>query len=414
MLGAAKGEGEVADPGQCVSNNGTAGRWGGRKGEVSLLEEVFRDVKEGIGVVDENEKIVLCNPAYARIFDEEPERLLGERLSDFLDEDSFNKVIEQTRARRSGRAGTYELSIVTRRGNRKEIRISALPRFDAYGSYRGALGTILDITERRQAERRLRRYSERLEEMVDERTRELREAQEDLIRKERLATLGQLAGGVGHELRNSLGAVKNSAYFLKMALEGSDPDIMKAIDILDREVTASDRIISSLLDFARLRAPTFKEVNVNDLLVEEMDRLSISKDIKVVTRLKRSMPAVQADPDQLGQVFGNIIVNAVQAMPSGGRLGVSTGVCGSGWISVSISDTGVGIAEEDLGKLFIPLFTTKVNGIGLGLAITHRLVERHGGKIEVKSEVGKGSTFTVRLPQHGRVEDRQPEGDHSG
>jgi signal transduction histidine kinase len=120
--------------------------------------------------------------------------------------------------------------------------------------------------------------------------------------------------------------------------------------------------------------------------------------MEVVSQLNGMLPAILADPDQLVQVFGNIILNAVQAMPDGGQLIVESQVPSPEWVAVSFTDTGGGIPEENLGRLFEPLFTTKAKGIGLGLAMTKTLVEGHGGKIEVESEVGKGSTFTVRLP----------------
>jgi PAS domain S-box-containing protein len=277
---------------------------------------------------------------------------------------------------------------------------------------------IEDITERKRAEEELKEYSERLEEIVEERTRELRDAQEQLIRREKLAVLGQLAGGVGHELRNPLGAIKNAAYFLNMVLEEPESEVKEALEIMAKEVATSEKIISSLLDFARAKPPTRRKVDVNDLVRNALSRATVPEKVEVVTQLEE-LPAILADPDQLGQVFANIILNGFQAMPEGGQLVVKTSEVSekpprSGWVAVSFADTGVGIPEENLGKLFEPLFTTKAKGIGLGLAVTRTLVEGHGGTIEIQSpstlrrgsgqaglrtgEVGKGSTFTVRLP----------------
>jgi len=281
--------------------------------------------------------------------------------------------------------------------------------------------------ERKRAEQALKEYSERLEEMVEERTKELREAQEQLVRREKLAVLGQLAGGMGHELRNPLGAIKNAAYFLNMVLEEPDPEVKEALEILEKEVGTSERIISSLLDFARAKPPIRRKVNVNDVLREALSRTTVPDNVQVVSQLDETLPAILADPDQLTQVFGNIILNAIQAMtlpsrpsttlrqgsgqgsgrqvgtPEGGRLLVKTSeVSGkpprSAWVAVSFTDTGGGIPEENLDKLFEPLFTTKAKGIGLGLALVKTLMEGHGGSIEVESQEGKGSTFLVRLP----------------
>jgi signal transduction histidine kinase len=267
-----------------------------------------------------------------------------------------------------------------------------------------------DCLARQRAEEALREYSERLEEMVEQRTEELREAQGQLIRREKLAVLGQLAGGVGHELRNPLGAIKNAVYLLNMVLEEPEPEVREALEIVEQEVGTCDSIIRSLLDFARTKAPVRREVDVNDVLRAALFRITIPEDIEVMTQLDETVPIILADPDQLVQVFGNIILNGIQAMPEGGRLLVKTArlsspktseVSGkpprSGWVAVSFADTGVGIPEENLEKLFEPLFTTKAKGVGLGLALVKTLVEVNGGSIEVESEVGKGSTFTVGL-----------------
>jgi signal transduction histidine kinase len=120
-----------------------------------------------------------------------------------------------------------------------------------------------------------------------------------------------------------------------------------------------------------------------------------------VSQLDETLPPIQADPSQLGQVFGNLLLNAVQAMPGGGRLVVRSEASGPDWVAVSFTDTGVGISAEGLARLFEPLFSTKAKGIGLGLPLSKTLVEGHGGKIQVQSELGKGSTFTVRLPVSG-------------
>jgi signal transduction histidine kinase len=255
-----------------------------------------------------------------------------------------------------------------------------------------------EIAERKRAKEALKEYSERLEEMVEERTKELREAQEALIRQEKLAVLGQLAGGVGHELRNPLGAIKNAAYFLNMVLEEPDPEVKETLEILEKEVATSERTISGLLDFARPKPPTRRRTDIEEVVQEALSRVTVPENVEVVSQLDGRLPIILADSDQLGQVFGNIILNAVQAMPEGGQLIIKSQVPSPEWVAVSFMDTGVGIPEENLGRLFEPLFTTKAKGIGLGMAVTKTLVEGHGGKIEVESEVGVGTTFTVRLP----------------
>jgi signal transduction histidine kinase len=246
---------------------------------------------------------------------------------------------------------------------------------------------------------------------MERQNEELRDAQEQLVRQEKLTVLGQLAGGVAHELRNPLAAIKNAAYFLNMVLEEPEPEVKETLEILGKEVATSERTISSLLDLARTKPPIRRKVNINEVVQEVLSSAAVPENVEVVSQLDGALPTILADPNQLVQVFGNIILNAVQAMPEGGQLVVGSKVSSPAWVAVSFADTGVGIAEESLGKVFEPLFTTKAKGIGLGLAVTRTLVEGHGGTMEVESEVGKGSTFTVKLPTNGRKEKRSMEGE---
>jgi len=178
------------------------------------------------------------------------------------------------------------------------------------------------------AEEKMKEYSEKLEEMVEERTEELREAQEQLVRRERLAVLGQLAGGIGHERRIPLGAIKTAAYFLNMVLEEQEPDVKDTLEILEKEVATSERIISSLLDFARPKPPTRRKVDVNEVVRETLSRVTAPERVEITSQLDRALPMILADPVQLGQVFRNLILNAIQAMPEGGQLTVKSELAG--------------------------------------------------------------------------------------
>ncbi len=260
------------------------------------------------------------------------------------------------------------------------------------------LGTIAFLRVSRPILRRLQEHSSQLEVLVTNRTRELSDAQQQLVRSERLAALGELAGGVSHELRNPLGAIKNASYFLNMTLDQSDPEVRETLGILEREVTTAEGIITSLLDYTRARPPTRRKVNANEIVREALSRVEIPENITVVDELDSSLSPVMADPAQLLQVFANITINAVQAMPSGGHLTLHTEVRADGRTAISFADDGVGITPEDQNRLFEPLFTGRAKGIGLGLSITRTLVEGHGGSVEVASAVGRGSKFTVLLP----------------
>ena len=271
-----------------------------------------------------------------------------------------------------------------------------------------------DITERKRAEQQLANYAEHLEDMVDQRTHQLREAQEQLVRQERLAMLGQLAGSIGHELRNPLGVISNAAYFLKMSLPDANDTIREYLDIIENETRASDKIVTDLLDFTRIKSLDRQPVAVSELVRQTLERYPAPPSVEVTLEIAPDLPPVYADPQHILQVLGNLTVNACQSMvsPAGTMSqGSTTGVehvgkliisaaAQSDMISIAVQDTGMGIPPENMKKLFEPLFTTKTKGIGLGLAVSWKLAEANGGRIEVQSEPGKGSTFTLVLPIH--------------
>ncbi|HDZ28170.1 hypothetical protein LCGC14_0688660 [marine sediment metagenome] len=228
-------------------------------------------------------------------------------------------------------------------------------------------------------------------------SRELKGAQEELVRKEKLSILGQLAGGVGHELRNPLGVISNAVYYLKTLLPDASKTTREYLEMISSEVLNSEKIISDLLDLSRTN-PSAKEVTaVSELVTQVLDRRAPPEKIKVTTEMAPKLPSVFVDGSQLGQVIDNLVLNAYQAMSDEGKLTIKAKAV-KDKVYISITDTGCGIPKENMKKLFEPLFTAKARGIGLGLSVSKNLAEANGGKIEVKSEEGKGSTFTVILP----------------
>ena len=241
--------------------------------------------------------------------------------------------------------------------------------------------------------------------MVDERTAELRTSldelaatQAQLVDRERLAAIGQLASAVGHELRNPLGVISNSLYLLR---RNSDPDDEKArrqLDTADREVSAATLIVSDLLEYSRGRQPIIARVPLDDL-VEEVLSVSPAPDgIAVSSSGVAGAPPVAADRDQLRQVLLNLVTNAYDAMPEGGALSLEAGPDGPGRVRIRVADTGAGMDPDTRAKVFEPFFTTKARGVGLGLAVSARIVRAHDGTIQVDSTPGSGSAFSVVLP----------------
>lgn len=194
----------------------------------------------------------------------------------------------------------------------------------------------------------------------------LRSANEKLRRNEKLSTMGQLCGSVAHELRNPLGAIKNAAFFLRMAIDVKDPEVKETLDIIEREVQSSEAIISNLLDFSRPKLGSRMKVDINALLNECLTKLTVARNIEIVRQYDNSLNMILADPDQLKQAFTNIIQNALQAMveKNHGSLMLSTERSGPDGIAISISDNGPGIPPDIQAKIFEPLFTTKSKGIG--------------------------------------------------
>lgn len=215
-------------------------------------------------------------------------------------------------------------------------------------------------------------------------------------RIERLVVLGQMASGIAHELRNPLNVVRTSVFFLKNAKNASAQKKEEHLDRIQRQVIIANDVITALSDFAKLPLPTSEPVPVRELLAELVSGMELPKSISTTIVCDDQMPAIVGDRRQLAIVFGNLIRNAVDAMPEGGHLCLRSAPDGPS-LCVEIQDTGVGIAANDLQRIFEPFFSTKARGIGLGLAITKAIVENHRGELKVTSKPGEGTCFSVRV-----------------
>lgn len=240
---------------------------------------------------------------------------------------------------------------------------------------------------------------------LKERESELKEyTQQQIMRSERLATLGQLSAGVAHEINNPLTGVLTYIRLIKKRLEkrcDADGDFRRYLDKVENETERVSTIVKNLLDFARQRDPNLKLVDVNLVISESLDLLEHKirlQNVTVETNFA-PLPRVTADFSQLQQVFMNLIINAVEAMEQGGKLTITTEELKErNMLQIMFKDTGVGIPKEHLTQIFEPFFTTKPKGTGMGLSVVYGIISRHNGEIEVNSEVGKGTTFTIRLP----------------
>jgi two-component system NtrC family sensor kinase len=245
-------------------------------------------------------------------------------------------------------------------------------------------------------------WGNRLEVKVAERTRELTNIQTQLIRSEKLASLGELVAGIAHEINNPLTGI---LVFSSLMIDDHrlDPGLKNDLATIVRETQRCAKIVKGLLDFSRETVPQKEPASINEIMevtLALVGNQSFFHDITISKEYASPMPKIPVDPNQIEQVFVNILLNASQAMDGNGQLQIRTGLTPDRLAAfVSITDTGCGISEEHLGKIFDPFFSTKeTRGTGLGLAVSYGIIENHGGKIEVQSVVGKGSTFTVWLP----------------
>jgi PAS domain S-box-containing protein len=299
------------------------------------------------------------------------------------------------------------------RPNGKEITVHMIAELipDLHGQPLRMVGTLQDVTERKAAGDKILQLNADLEQRVEERTHELREVQDQLVRKEKLAVLGQLAGGVGHELRNPLGVISNAVYYLKMVQPEANEKIKKYHAMIEQELHNATRIVSDLLDYASKIYTEPKPGSVSELVEYTLKYFPLPASISIKIRIPADLPQVYADPLHVQQILVNLVTNACQAMANPSldtKAGSATmsGRCKltilahlqKKMVAIAVKDTGIGILPENLPKLFEPLFSTKVTGIGLGLAVSKKLAEVNGGRIEVKSQAGKGSTFTLYLP----------------
>jgi two-component system sensor histidine kinase HydH len=232
---------------------------------------------------------------------------------------------------------------------------------------------------------------------------------ERMKERDRLAALGQMAAGLAHEIRNPLGSIKGAAQYLEpIGAQLADKSTKEFLDIIVEEVNRLNKIVSQFLDYARPYRGDQKPLDVNDVVRKTLHLLEKEEGaarVEITNNLVEGLPPVRADAEQLRQVFINLAINALQAMTGGGRLQVSTSLrrstrrgAAAAFLEVRFRDTGTGIPAPDGRNLFIPFFTTKEKGTGLGLPISQRIIENHGGTIEWRSQPGAGATFTVLLP----------------
>jgi two-component system, NtrC family, sensor histidine kinase PilS len=332
-----------------------------------LNEDIIRSLTSGLVTVDGEGTILTFNEAAEEILGVPRQGALGRPIAEIVPE--VGSILGDLGERGVLRRGEVSLA----RG--RALGVSLAPLVDARDRAVGRILNFQDLTE-------------------------LRRMEEQMLRQRRLAMVGQLAAGVAHEIRNPLASISGSIELLKSAPE-FDEENRQLMAIVLREVERLNGLVTDLLDYARPRERVLVALDLADLVKETVRVYAQDRsapDVRLDLHVDAAPARVVADPDQVRQVVWNLLRNAAEAMPSGGDLTVRVARSDDEWVELAVIDTGVGIAVDELEKIFDPFYTTKAQGSGLGLATVHRIVTEHGGTIAVTSEPGKGTEFRVRLP----------------
>jgi signal transduction histidine kinase len=259
-----------------------------------------------------------------------------------------------------------------------------------------------DIAERKKAEKalheaqdKLQEYATNLETLVEERTKRLKES-------ERMAAIGQVAGMVGHDIRNPLQAIVSELYIAKQSMTELPKDrdvseVIESIDSIQEQVDYINKIVADLQDYAKPLKPEFTDVDLCQFIGDALKGVLIPAGIETGLACEARLPPIKLDRTFMTRVLTNLATNAIQAMPKGGKLTIKASKQDNSAVII-VEDTGVGIPDELKSKMFTPMFTTKAKGQGFGLPVVKRLVEAQGGSISFESQMGKGTKFTVKLP----------------
>ena len=288
-------------------------------------------------------------------------------------------------------------------GGKVAVQSYWLAKFGADCKIVELLESNVDITERvklqvklQESALRVKEHANQMEELANQRAAQLKDA-------ERLAAIGAIAGMVGHDLRNPLQSITGEVYLAKEELKAlseseQKTSLQESIEIIADQINYMDKIVSDLHAFVTPVEAHKQMVEVKQLVIAVLEQISIPQNIERLIHLQHDL-VVSVDPELLKRVIINLVTNAVQAMPNGGDLSVKTEISNAGEVQIIVGDTGVGISDDVKPKIFTPLFTTKAKGQGFGLAVCKRVMEAQGGKVTFESQLGKGTTFIVRLPQ---------------
>ena len=294
---------------------------------------------------------------------------------------------------KDGELRDFETVVRTKSG--KTITVLTSSETITLNGQKHLINTFIDVTLSKQMQAKLEEYSKHLEALVEERTKQLKDA-------ERLAAIGATAGMVGHDIRNPLQAITSDVYLAKTDLT-SMPDseekknVQESLVEIEKNIYYINKIVADLQDFAKPLAPKLEEVDLEQTVHQVLAHLSIPGNVTIKHSIKNDFPKLKTDQSYIQRILTNLANNAIQAMPKGGKLTIAASFK-NGKATITVQDTGEGIPEDVRGKLFTPLMTTKSKGQGFGLAVVKRFTEGLGGTVTFESEVGRGTKFSIELP----------------
>ena len=372
-----------------------------------ILLSIVENLGDGVVVADGTGRLVLFNPAAEMILglgmtDSEPQRwseVYGLYYPDRVTPFPWDELpLVQALAGKAVR----DVEMFIRHARQPEgvfIRVAATP-LTSGGRPAGAVAVFRDVTHRKHAEeaKRLLELAERQTEARRIVEAELERVRDTLVRQTRFSAIGELAASVAHDLRNPLGAIRNSQFYLSRRVPAGQADWERHLTIIEQETLTANRIIDNLLEMSRGRAPVKERVDLAPAIHEAFGHGAADSRLELQVRLSSDPFFVHADPSQLRRIIGNLLANAIQAMNGAGRIVVDARHAES-FDVITVTDQGPGVPDALHQRVFEPLFTTRAKGTGLGLAICRQICERHGGSIELVPGTSGGASFRVRLPR---------------
>jgi PAS domain S-box-containing protein len=365
----------------------------------------------GIATSGANKHFINANEAFCKIMGYTEDELLKLTFKEITHREDLEESVAKMHELENGKISSFTLEkrYIRKDGTVIDGKIMVSAVRNQNGEPNIFVAELEDITEFKKAEehrkvleRKVNDYSKHLKCMVDLRTAQLKDANERLVKSERLAAIGELAGMIGHDLRNPLAGIRNATYFLKKKGKAiSDAQAKEMLEIIDNAISHSDKIINDLLDYSREMHLEVTESTLPTLLDTALRMIQVPNRIQILNHVHEEAK-ITVDTDKIIRIFVNLIKNAIEAMPDQGTLEISS--CQKkDCVEIVFADTGKGIPEETLPKIFTPLFTTKAQGMGFGLAICKRITDAHGGTITVKTVLNKGTTFVIFLPKNPKV-----------